>query len=105
MISPRDDDEPRGLMDRRTGACALYVYILPVPRCSSVTIHACTVLVSGEIMAASALGVTMFYLLMSQAAEFAVESSFKESKIVPDVISTAPPVAAKVGHTPYAPLT
>ena len=49
-------------------------------------------------MAASAM---MFYLLMSQATELAVESSFQESKIVPDVISTAPPVAAKVGQSAH----
>lgn len=49
-------------------------------------------------MAASAM---MLYLVMSQATEFAVEFSFQESKIVPDVISTAPPVAAKVRQSAH----
>ena len=47
-------------------------------------------------MAATALEMMTLYLLMSQGTRFDVESSFQESKIVPDVISTAPPIAAEV---------
>ena len=48
------------------------------------------------IMAATALEMMTLYLLMSQGTRFDVESSFQESNIVPDVISTAPPIAAEV---------
>ena len=51
---------------------------------------------SGVVMAAAALGVVAMYLLLSQTSKFAVESSFQESRIVPDVISTAPSTAAEV---------
>lgn len=78
---------------RYTGA--VYSTMLVIISTSTVL----AVVVTVAIMAASALGVTVFYLLMSQAAEFVVESRFQESKIVPDVISTAPPVAAKVGQS------
>ena len=47
-------------------------------------------------MAATALEMMTLYLLMSQGTKFDVESSFQESNIVPDVISTAPPIAAEV---------
>ena len=47
-------------------------------------------------MALTALSMISFYLLMSLGTRFAVESSFQESNIVPDVISTAPPIAAEV---------
>ena len=47
-------------------------------------------------MAATALEMMTLYLLMSQGTRFDVESSFQESNIVPDVISTAPPIAAEV---------
>ena len=51
---------------------------------------------SGVVMAATALGLVTLYLLMSQATKFATEARFRESKIVPDVISTAPSFAAEV---------
>ena len=47
------------------------------------------------IMASTALGVL---LLLSQATNFATESSFRDSDIVPDMISTAPSTQAKVSH-------
>ena len=47
-------------------------------------------------MAATALEMMTLYLLMSQGTKFDVESRFQESNIVPDVISTAPPIAAEV---------
>ena len=47
-------------------------------------------------MAATALEMMTLYLLMSQGTRFDVELSFQESNIVPDVISTAPPIAAEV---------
>ncbi len=47
-------------------------------------------------MASTALAMMTLYLLMSLGNRFAVESSFQDSNIVPDVISTAPPIAAEV---------
>ena len=47
-------------------------------------------------MAATALGLMTLYLLMSQNAKSATKSRFRESGIVPDVISTAPSIAAEV---------
>ena len=50
------------------------------------------------IMAAKALEMIALYLLMSQGTRFDVDSNFQESNIVPDVISTAPPIAAEVSE-------
>lgn len=47
-------------------------------------------------MAAKALEMLTLYLLMSLGTKFDVDSSFQESNIVPDVITTAPPTAAEV---------
>lgn len=49
-------------------------------------------------MAATAIGVLSLYLLLSQATNFATESSFRDSDILPDMISTAPSTQAKVRH-------
>ena len=49
-------------------------------------------------MASTALSIITLYLLMTLGSRFAVESSFQESNIVPDVISTAPPIAAEVSE-------
>ena len=47
-------------------------------------------------MASTSLAMMTLYLLMTLGTRFSVESSFQESNIVPDVISTAPPIAAEV---------
>ena len=52
-------------------------------------------------MASTALGLMALYMLMGQTSKVDIESRFQKSRIVPDVISTAPLVAAEVYTASY----